>query len=253
MPTCEFIAMARECGYDGVELRTTQVPIVSGQVPMVSGQAPNDSNAPDVEKIGQALRSNGMRLTRLLTHNLDEARWESFRRYVDVAHALGAESVGVWVVSVEWTRKGCDYLAQFGLPLVLQTHTGKFIGTPEDCHKFHAEVGRENLLFMYDPSHFYANRKPYGADVVATFAGKIFCGGFQKYGVETDAAGKLRFFPLPWDSSNGVQFEPVIEGFRRIPQMRDGFITVIEPHAKGYDSRERALYFARHLKALLRK
>jgi sugar phosphate isomerase/epimerase len=235
MPTADFIAMAKETGYDGVELRITQVP--------------DDADSREVGNIRRGLSSHHLRLTRLLTHNVDEKRWDSFQRYVHVAQALGAESVGIWVVNVEWTQKACDHLGLLGLPLVLQTHSGKFIGTPEDCHKFLADVGRDNLLYMYDPSHFYSARKPYGPAVIESFKGKIFCGGFQKYGVETDAAGKLQMFSLPWDSPRGVQFEPVVEGFRRIGC--DGFITVIEPYEEGQDARERARYFAQQLRRLL--
>ena len=61
----------------------------------------------------------------------------------------------------------------------------------------------------------------------------------------------MKTFALPWDSPRGVQFAPVIEGFRRIGY--DGFITVIEAHEKNQDPRARALYFAEQLKALLAK
>ena len=235
MPTPDFIAMAKETGYQGVELRMTQVP--------------QDAASPEIARIKSALDSNKMRHTRLLTHDVQEKKWDSFVKYVEVARALNAESVGIWVHDVEWTRKACEYLKKFNLPLVLQTHAGKYIGTPEDCHKFTADVNCDNLFYMYDPSHFYMAHKPYGPEIVEQFKGKIFCGGFQKYGVETDAKGQPHSFELPWDSERGVQLQAAIEGFRKIGY--DGFITVIEPLEKGQDHRERALYFATQLKRML--
>lgn len=235
MPTTEFIALAKEAGYQGVELRTTQVP--------------PDAESREVAAVGQALKAHGMRLTRLLGPKVDAGTWGDFVAYVAVARALGAESVGIWVVDEEWTRRACEHLEPFGLPLVLQTHAGKHIGTPEDCLAFHRAVGKPNLKFMYDPSHFYAARKPYGLSVLREMAALIDCGGFQKYGVETDPDGKIRSWRLEWDDPHGVQFPPVIVGFRAIGM--DNHITVIEPYEEGQDTAARARAYAAYLKRLL--
>ena len=235
MPTPDFIALAKNAGYQGVELRTTQVDA--------------DPGAASNELIVDSLKSNGMRLTRLLTHDVVEAKWDSFKRYVELAKKLNAESVGIWVKSVEWTRKACDLLAENGLPMVLQTHSGGFIGTPDECHEFVKNVGRDNLMYMYDASHFYAAGKPYGPEVIESLKDRIFCGGFQNYVAETDPNGKRRLVNMPWDSPVGVRFDVVIEGFRRIGY--DGFITVIEPLREGQKTLELASCFAGYIRRLL--
>jgi len=235
VPTLDFIAMARQAGYDGVELRTTQVPA--------------DADAPEASSIREALSAQDMRLTRLLTLKVNEESWRRFEAYVELARALGAETVGIWVSDPDWTRRACERLAEFGLPLVLQTHSGEFIGTPEDCLAFHRTVGSDNLFYMYDPAHFHMARKAYGPEVIRRFGSLIHCGGFQKFGAETDPEGRLRSFRLDWGSPRGVQFEPVIEGFRAIGM--DNHITVIEPYVEGRDAAERARTFSACLRGLL--
>lgn len=235
MPTIDFIAMAKDTGYQGVELRTTQVH--------------SDPDASANDQITDALKSQEMRLTRLLTHDVTEEKWDSFKRYVELAVKLNAESVGIWVKSVEWTQKACDLLAEYNLPLVLQTHAGGFIGTPEECLEFVKNVDRDHLMFMYDASHFYAAGKPYGPDVIEMFKDRIFCGGFQQYVADTDPDGKRRLVNVPWDLPVGVRFDVVIEGLKRIDY--DGFITVIEPRKEGQDTRQKAAYFAEQIRKLL--
>jgi len=235
VPTLDFLALARETGYDGVELRATQVA--------------DRADAPEAQAIGRGLAQHRLRLTRLLTLGVNEETWERFEAYVEVARALGAESVGIWVQDVAWTRRACDHLGEAGLPLVLQTHSGEFIGTPEDCLAFHAAVGRRNLRFMYDPAHFYLARKPYGEPAVRRMADVIHCGGFQKIGAETGPDGKWRSFRLDWDDPRGVRFEPVIAAFRAVGM--DNHITVIEPYEERQDARARAAGYARKLRALL--
>ena len=235
MPTPEFIAAAKEAGFDGVELRSTQLPA-----------------APDGDAVGAiaaALAEHAMRLTRVLGGKVNADTWDAFAATVQTARALNAETLGIWVVDEEWTRKACDLTAEHDLAIVLQTHSGPHIGTPEDSLRFMEAVGRPNLKLMYDPSHFYAARKPYGPEAIEMLAPHIHCGGFQKYFAETDAAGKLRTPRVEWDAEIGVQFPPVIEGFRAIGM--DNHITCIEPHTDGQDSPERMAHYAAALRSLL--
>ncbi len=213
IPTPDFIYLARRIGYDGVELRITQL-------------HPGMSDS-DIDAVAGALKSTEAAFTRYLTSKVgDEVQWGQFARCVGLAKHLGAESVGIWVSDIPWTQRCCELLADQDLPLVLQTHIGPFIGTPDDCGAFLEAVDRPNLRFMYDPSHFYASGEPYGADVMERFRDVIAGFGFQKYEVE-DKDGKKRFHVLPWDSPKGVMLEEAVAGMRQIEF--DGLITVIEP------------------------
>jgi len=235
IPTPDFIRLAREIGYDGVELRLTQLH--------------PDMSDNEIDTVAGALRSTEAAFTRYLTSKVgDEEQWGQFARCVGLAKHLGAESVGIWVSDIPWTQRCCELLADHDLPLVLQTHSGPFIGTPEDCGSFLEAVDRPNLRFMYDPSHFYAAGKPYGAEVIARFRDVIAGFGFQKYGVE-DRDGKKHYRILPWDSPKGVRIEEAIAGMRQVGF--DGLITIIEPRDEKRSPQEQMQYYYDHVTRLL--
>lgn len=237
LPTGDFIRLARKIGYDGVELRITQLK--------------PDMPESEIDDISAILQKTGATFTRYMTWKVgDEEQWAQFVRCVGLAKRLGAESVGIWVVDVAWTKRCCDLLADHGLPLVLQVHSGPHLGTPEHCRAFLEAVKRPNLRLMYDPAHFYLNGKPYGPEVIEQFRDVIFCGGFQKI-ERYEENGKVKSRRLPWDSPSGVRLEEAVAGLRRIGF--NGPITVIEPYDETRSPEAQMRDYYVHLRRMLTK
>ncbi|HID12181.1 MAG TPA: hypothetical protein EYP17_12945 [Candidatus Latescibacteria bacterium] len=92
LPLKEFVALAKDIGYRGVELRRTQV-------------SP-DTPLEEVEKIRRTVERARLEVTCITAREVfleDRESFELFRRYVDLARALGCGLI------VPWLRRAADY------------------------------------------------------------------------------------------------------------------------------------------------
>ncbi len=233
----DFIAFAREVGYDGVEIRR--------------GHLDETSSPEAVSAARQALQRHGVRCGFLSAPgvNSDET-FEQACRTIDVAAAINALYVRLTPSTEEtipWIRRLADYAAKRGIKTGAQLHNNTLLDTTERCATYLPRIGHPNFGLAFEPSHLIlAGQQQHGETEIQRLAPYIIAVSVQNHKPMPDDAqgpeiisigGKKFALCLPGDPA-GVDFASVFRGLKRIAF--DGYITVMPAAYPGMDSRELA-------------
>lgn len=150
----EFLRLARECGFDAVELRATQLP---AGTPLA-----------EAERLRQVADELSLSVSCCSPPGVtaDGAGLQRLEQFAGLARALGCEHIKIWVGDVDWLQQACDRLEPHGLTLLAQTHTGGPFETITSCLETLARIGRENFGLQYDPANLFEARQEYGEAAV---------------------------------------------------------------------------------------
>jgi sugar phosphate isomerase/epimerase len=150
----DFLRCARECGYDAVELRATQLP---------AGTTP--AEAARFRRLADGL---GLSVSCCTPPGVtaDGAGLQRLEQFVELARTLECDTLKVWITDVDWLRQACDQVRPYGLTLVAQTHTGGPFETIDSCLETLARIGRANFGLQYDPANLYEAEQEYGEESV---------------------------------------------------------------------------------------
>jgi sugar phosphate isomerase/epimerase len=154
----EFLRLAREGGYDAVELRATQLPAGTARA--------------EAERLRRVADELGLSVSCCSPPGVtaDAAGLERLEPFAGLARALGCEYLKVRVPpgcgDVDWLRQACDRLQPHGLTLLAQTHTGGPFETIASCLETLARIGRENFGLQYDPANLFEAQQEYGEAAV---------------------------------------------------------------------------------------
>lgn len=226
--TCElgipgFLRMARDCGYDAVELRATQFPPGTAQ--------------PEAEQCRQLADQLGLSVSCCIPPGVtaDEAGLQQLEQFVVIARSLECDALKVWVGDADWLRRACDRVAPHGVTLLAQTHTGGPFETIDSCLETLARVGRENLGLQYDPANLMEAEEEYGAAAVRRLGPAI-----RQLSVQSLRLARSHE-PDVWEHAGrhyrrcrlvepgALDYADVFQGLRAIGF--DGYVTVNEPRS----------------------
>jgi len=206
----DFCAVARSAGYDGVELRRTQV----------NETTPRGERK---ELLG-IVRDNGLIVTCLTARKLPregEPRDSFFESYLELCADMACGLMKVGSDSA-WLRGAAEKARKHGVALASNNHVGGDMETVAGAKEFLQAVGHPNYGLLYDPMHLM-NR---GQDYIGCIPD--FLPFTRNILVQSDGQS------LP--DAPGVQDWPAILGrYKRLGY--DGLITVIE-HGWPEDRRE---------------
>src|SRR5438270_11695198 len=95
----DFLRLARECGYDAVELRATQLP--------------DGTRLEEAEQFRRMADRLGLRISCCIPPGLtaDELGLQRLERFVTLARRLECETLKVWIGAAGWLQQACDRLA----------------------------------------------------------------------------------------------------------------------------------------------
>jgi sugar phosphate isomerase/epimerase len=224
----EFLRWARECGYDAVELRATQLPA--------------GTTLAEVERFRGTADELGLRISCCTPPAItpDEAGLERLEQFAPVARTLDCDVLKVWIGEVDWLRQACDRVRTHRLTLVHQTHTGGPFETVASCQATVARVGRDNFGLQYDPANLFEAGQEYGEEAVRRLGPSIRqlsvqslrLAGADEPDVWEHAGRYYRRCPL--DEPGALDYASVFRGLRGAPPRSggpgfEGYITLNEP------------------------
>jgi sugar phosphate isomerase/epimerase len=217
----EFLHLARECGYDAVELRATQLPA--------------GTTRSEVERFRRLADELGLSVSCCIPPGItaDEAGLQRLEQFAALARSLGCDTLKLWVGDADWLRRACDRVAPDGVTLLAQTHTGGPFESIESCVATLGRVGRENFGLQYDPANLFEAEEEYGVAAVRRLGPAIRQLSVQSVRLarpeEPDAwEHKGRHYRrCLLDEPGALDYADVLHGLRAIGF--GGYVTVNEP------------------------
>lgn len=215
----KFCHIAQSAGYDGVELRRTQV---TPDMPMAQRK-----------EMLRIVHDSGLIVTCLTARGLpqEETRRDGFfRRYLGLCRDM---QCGLMKICSEpsWLRRAAQEAEAYGVTLATNNHVGGRLETVEGARQYIAEIGRPNFGLLYDSLHLNLSGEDYVA-CIPEFVGitrNILVHSMRLARQDEEASiernGKRWIGALP--DEPGVQdWRAVFPCFKRLGY--DALITVIE-------------------------
>jgi len=240
----EFAETAAGIGYQGVELRTTQVTF----------ETPDHT----VREYRQILKDYGLEVVSLEARGypvLDDE--DLFRRFLDLAAQFDCALMRTGGDPFK-TARCAETAATRHIRIGLNNHIGTeekpgWTETIERTVTYLRLVNHPNFCILYDACHLFMSGSDYGPDAIRKIAGSIFSVLVQSL-VETDSEnGTIRFHGRYFRNGDvgekgGPDLKRVIDGLRLINY--DGYVGVIAPmpeNGKPLDTAERYHRYIRNL------
>jgi sugar phosphate isomerase/epimerase len=237
----EFLKLAKEIGYDAVELRRTQI---SATIPME-----------EVRQIRGMLDKYGIGVSRFPTGKVqDEESLKELGAFADMAVELGCPYLTIGFDSIPWAQKAADYLKERGLGIAIQVHTGGAFETPEVALNTLKEINRDNFGLMYDPANLFLKRVDYVQGIEQLkdylFIVSVQCLAPAAAGEEGAKEYEGVYYKRHLlGRPGGMDFQGVFKALNKIGF--EGYITVIEPISDLMNNLELAGYMFRELKKMI--
>ena len=236
----EFCGIAKSAGYDGVELRRTQVN--------------PDTPIADRKGLLETVRDAGLTVTCLTARRLPTSgleRDEVFLRYLELCQDMNC---GLLKINGDaaWLHEAAAKAEEYGVTLASNNHIGSALETVEGTRRFFDEVAHPNFGLLYDSLHLRAGGDDY-LGCIPEFLGitrNILVHSIREArpGDEPllERQGKRWSRAMP--DEPGVQdWAGIVSSFKRLGY--DGLITVIE---NGWPA-DRREYVARHYSEVIRR
>lgn len=236
----EFCAIAKSAGYDGVELRHTQVN--------------PDTSQRDREELLNVVRDAGLAVTCLTARYLPASgpeRDDFFLRYLDLCRDVGCGLLKIGS-DTPWLRTAASRAEEYDVILASNNHVGGMLETVEGTRRYFKEIAHPKFSLLYDSLHLMVTGEDYLA-CISEFVGitrniLIHSSRQARPGEKAtlERNGKRWTSALP--NEPGVQeWAAIFKTFKDLNY--DGLITVIE---SGWPV-ERREYVARHCAVVLRR
>ncbi len=185
MSTFEFIHLARDTGFDLVELRANQVPL--------------ESTDAELAELRQVLDGAGIGVSMIVVGNADQAV-----SWVGVARALGATNLRA-NGTVETLAAAADALPD-DLRLVFQMHSGSPFENVADAVDRLAQIQSDRFGLMPEPANLLFAGETWHDDLFVPLKGRIYGCNAQSIALDekSDSAVKINdwrkvpFSRCPW-------------------------------------------------------
>ena len=214
-----FCAMAKSAGYDGVELRRTQV-------------SP-DTRAAQRKRMLHIVRDSGLDVTCLTARGLPgkgAGRDEFFLRYLELCRDVECPLMKI-SSETSWLRRAAQRAEAYGVTLATNNHVGGELETVEGTRRYLAEVAHPNFGLLYDALHLDLSGEDY-VSCIPEFAGitkNVLVHSLRAAGPGEEGSiernGKRWTRALP-DESGVQDWAAILSSFKQSGY--DGLITVIE-------------------------
>jgi sugar phosphate isomerase/epimerase len=140
----EFCALAQDAGYDGVELRRTQVSI----------ETPQDAR----KDVLALVKDSGLHVTCLTTRHMPTTgtkRDDFFRAYLQLCGDLRCGLLKT-AGEPEWLRWAAAEAESTGVVIASNNHTGTVLETVDGTRQHLRAVDHPNFGLLFDAMHLYA-------------------------------------------------------------------------------------------------
>ena len=243
MDVGQFGELAKQAGYDAVELRRTQINA--------------EATPEEVRQMREALVRSGIGVSRIPAVTVTDAEsLKALSKFADMAEELGCPYLAGGFKEIPWIQKAADYLKERGLAIVIQVHTGGPFETPKIALKTLKEIDRDNFGLMYDPANLLLKQVDYvkGIEQLRDY---LFIVSVQSLTlVDADEEEAKEFEGLHFKrhligEPGGMDFQGVFDALKRINF--DGYVTVIEPISDVMNNLDLAGYMCRQLKKMSSK
>lgn len=144
-----FCGIARSSGYDGVELRGTQVN--------------PESPAHERREVLRIAQDHGLPVTCLTARGLPASgpeRDDFFRRYLDLCRDLECRLLKIGS-DTAWLRDAAEKAKGYGVTLATNNHVGSLLETVAGTRRYFAEIAHSNFGLLYDALHLRATGEDY--------------------------------------------------------------------------------------------
>lgn len=242
LPNVPFIELAKKAGYDGVDLRASQL----------SPDSPPEA-LPEVKKAANAAR---LKVAILGLKSAGEQGLAALPKTLEMAKELGCKLLRVGG-DVAFLQKAADMAAARGIRLGTQMHTGGEFETVALAVETLAKVGRKNFGLITEPANSHMAGEAFTADNFRQIATSIFASNIQSLVVvppdQTPTKLKLRN-----GKEIGYKRTPLAENKDMMPAeyfavLRavgfNGWVNMLEPHPGEQD----LLAFAKDYLGTLKK
>lgn len=217
----EFCSVAAGLGYDGVELRKTQV----------SPEATRDQRA----RVRSVVAASGLAVTCLTARGIPASEPERDRALEEYVRLCADLECPLLKVSGEpaWVRAAAEIAAEYGVCLAVNNHVGTQLETVNGTVRYLRETEHRNVGLLFDPFHLYAKGEDCVAAVrrLAPHIRNVLVHSIRPPRSEAErrrsiqVAGRDCLRCMPFDE--GAQDWPgVFAALRRVGY--DGLVTVIE-------------------------
>ncbi len=145
----EFCSLARDAGYDGVELRRTQV----------NPQTTTSQR----RQILHTVRKHGLVVTCITARGLaeqDPDRQSSFESYLELCADLDCHLMKIGG-NPSWLHHAAQQAEQYEVTLAINNHVGAPTETIAGTHQYLREVNHPNFGLLYDAMHLSISGEPY--------------------------------------------------------------------------------------------
>jgi len=233
MSTLDFIRLARDTGFDLVELRANQVPLESSEA--------------ELAELRQVLDNAGVGVSMIVVGNADQAVG-----WVGVARALGATNLRA-NGTVETLSAVAESLPD-DLRLVFQMHSGSPFENVAAAVDSLAQISSDRFGLMPEPANLLFAGETWRDDLFVPLKGRIYGCNAQSIALdeESDSAVKMNdgrqvpYSRSAWPENEALGFPAFIAALRAVGY--DDFINFIDPSQPGisvYDLAKSTADYAR--------
>jgi len=236
----EFIKIVSDIGYDGVELRHSQI----GSLPVE-----------EIKKTKEILDKYGIEVSFITCLEEGKNYFEEFKKVVEKAIILKAGLIRIIVEDISLIRKSCQFLIENKIPVKVfeQMHTGTIFEKIDDAINVFKEVNFPNFGLSVEPGNFVLSEQDYSEENLRKIYPYLINVQFQnikkgeKGGEIIEYKGKKFVRCLP-DDSEGINFKSFLITLKKIGF--DGWVNIIEPKQNGIDSKELARIYYKKFKSV---
>lgn len=217
----EFLDLATRHGYDGVDLRASQLNPQTSREQLDAIRAQLDAN-------GLAVFEGAYRGA------LDPPEHQTFARFAATIAELGGEGIRV-SGSLAVLKQAAQLAAPHEIRILYQMHTGGPFETIAGAAQAIAEVDEPNFGLMPEPANLVMARQAFAEDMFEPLRGNIFGVHMQTLEVSPDAADALkladgtevRYDRVPYEQNTQTDFATFFAALERVGF--DGYVNELEP------------------------
>jgi sugar phosphate isomerase/epimerase len=219
----DFIRMARQTGYDAIDLRYSQF----------------GPDAPEalLKQIEQALDETGIEVALMNAGGItNEESLQALLKIAAAARRLRCDAIRI-SGPVEMCRKAADAVAPKGIRLCSQIHTGGEYETVALTKETLAKVGRGNFGIIVEPANLMLASQPYDRAALSPIDGSVFGVNIQSLilvgpndqgnALSLKDGTKVYYKRVPLGQNKQFNLDSFFAGLKGIGF--GGFVNVLEP------------------------
>jgi sugar phosphate isomerase/epimerase len=242
----EFLAFAKQAGYEGVELRYPQMPM--------------ESPVDEVAKVKQQLAQHGLTWVFGTVEGIHEpALFERSLTTMKQHKAGGAHFTRCTAFKSEQiplAQRFADEAAKMGVTLLMQVHANTITDNVEHALDAMKKLDRPNVKLAYDANHLLFDGDSRYVDAIANLRPYIATMSVQNYKFAPDntpAADRIKIGSrdyvraMPGDPA-GIDYPAVFRELKRVGF--DGWVTVMCDCPPGMDNKDLAQRWHDYLRPL---